>query len=85
MTKNSYKNVVLYSNNCPRCKVLKKKLDDAGIVYTTKPIAAENVNDIKELEELGVSFLPLLIVDKDIYDFSSAIKWLNEEEGTNEH
>ena len=25
--------IILYSNNCPRCKILKKKLDDNKINY----------------------------------------------------
>lgn len=40
--------VILYSTGCPRCSVLKKKLEEKGINYT------EN-NSVDEMLALGIS------------------------------
>ena len=65
-------NVVLYSTGCPKCRVLESKLEDADIAYTV-------VNDIKEIEKLGVLSVPILQVDGKIMQFKEANDWLNEE------
>ena len=43
--------VTLYSNGCPRCNVLKKKLDQKGIAYEVN----DDVNDMLALgiEQVG--------------------------------
>ena len=38
--------IILYEHGCPRCKVLKTKLDQKGIQY-------ESVNDIELMKEKG--------------------------------
>lgn len=44
---------VYSSSTCPKCKVLKMKLDKLGIVY--------NVNEnISEMEKLGIKSLPMM-------------------------
>ena len=62
--------VVLFSTGCPRCNVLKQKLDNAGISYETK-------TDVDEMLDLGILFAPALKVDGEILDFSKAVAWLN--------
>lgn len=63
--------VTLYSNGCPRCNVLKKKLDAKGIAY--------EVNDsIDDMLTLGLSQVPVLKVGADLLDFVEANKWINE-------
>lgn len=64
--------VVLYSTGCPQCKVLKRKLDDAGIEYKT-------VSDIEEMELLGFTSAPMLNVDGKIMNFIEANKWLKSD------
>lgn len=64
------KGVVLYSTDCPRCKVLKQKLDEKNIEYTIN----DNVND---MIRLGLTQAPALGVDDDIKDFGDAVKWIN--------
>ena len=64
-------NYVLYSNGCPRCKILKKKLDDKGITYV------EN-NSVDEMLELGFTSVPMLDVGGEVLDYGSAVKWINE-------
>ena len=62
--------VTLYSNGCPRCDILEKKLKDKGVEYT-------HVTDVEEMLNLGFKDVPKLEVDGEIYDFGDAIKWVN--------
>lgn len=61
--------VTLYSTNCPKCKVLKTKLNQKGIVY-------EEINDIDIMNKKGFEFVPKLDVDGIIYDFKEAVEWI---------
>lgn len=63
--------VTLYSNGCPRCDILEKKLKDKGIEYI-------HVTDVEEMLSLGFKDVPKLEVDGEIMDFGNAIKWVNE-------
>lgn len=62
---------MLYSTGCPRCNVLKKKLNEKGIDYT------EN-NSVDEMVSMGIMEVPVLSVDGKLLDFSEAVKWVNE-------
>lgn len=62
--------VTLYSTHCPKCEVLKKKLNSNGIDF-------EEVNDIKIMVEMGFMTAPILEVDGKIMNFSEANKWIN--------
>lgn len=68
--------VILYTTHCPRCNVLKAKLDKKRISYN------EN-NSVDEMLALGIQSAPALKVDKDLMDFSSAIKWVDSQEVRN--
>lgn len=61
--------VILYSTNCPKCKVLEKKLNSSGIDYSI-------VTDVDVMERKGFQSAPMLEVDDKIYEFSEAVKWL---------
>lgn len=61
----------LYTTHCPKCEVLKKKLDSAGINYTV-------CDDEIEMVKLGFLSAPMLQVDKEVLDFKAAIDWVNE-------
>jgi glutaredoxin-related protein len=63
--------VVLYSTNCPKCKVLKSKLEKLNIDYV-------EVTDIKELIDKGFKEAPQLEVDGEFMNFSQANVWLRE-------
>lgn len=63
--------VVLYSTGCPRCNVLKKKLEQKGVVYEVN----DNVDD---MITLGIEQVPVLKVGADLLDFVAANKWINE-------
>lgn len=67
-------NIIFYSTHCPKCKVLKQKLDTKRIEYT------EN-NSIEDMLALGIQTAPALSVDGKIMDFAPAIRWVNAQEG----
>lgn len=64
--------IVLYSTGCPRCGVLKKKLEQKGVDYQ------EN-NSVDEMLSLGITQVPVLSVDGTLYDFSAANEWVNQQ------
>lgn len=63
-------NIVLYSNNCPKCKILKQKLNSKNIQYN-------EVNDIDLMIGRGFNEVPLLEIDGNIYRFNDAVQWIN--------
>ena len=64
--------MILYSSStCPKCKVLKMKLDKAGIEYTIN----ENIED---MQALGIKTIPYLQTDDgSLLDFGAAVKYAN--------
>ena len=65
--------VTLYSNNCPRCHVLERKLKDKNIEFDL--VADEDVMIAK-----GFLSSPVLEVDGIPMDFGTAVKWVNQRE-----
>ena len=65
------KNIILFSSGCPKCKVLKQKLDDRKIKY-------EVSEDFDELIEQNLQTVPVLKVNGEYYQFGEAIKVVNE-------
>ena len=63
-------NVTLFSTGCPKCKVLKKKLDDKDIEYTID-------SNVEKMLEMGMMEVPVLVVDDRTLDFSNAVAWVN--------
>lgn len=66
--------IKLYTTNCPRCKVLEKKLEQKGINF-------EKVEDfdLQEMVEKGFSTAPILDVDGKYMIFTDAVKWINSQ------
>lgn len=62
--------VILYSNNCPRCKILKRKLDDNKINY-------EIIDDVDIMIDKGLSTVPVLEINGRMLDFKEAVEWVN--------
>ena len=62
--------ITLYTTHCPRCKVLKAKLDSENIDY-------EVVEGEEAIREKGFVTTPLLEVDDKILTFSEAMQWIN--------
>ena len=63
-------NVILYSTGCPRCQVLKKKLERKNIVY-------QEINDIELMKELGIVEVPVLKINGELLEFNKANDWIN--------
>ena len=63
------KSITLYSTHCPRCIVLTKKLQNAGIQYN-------EVNDVEIMKSKGFQEAPKLEVDGTIMGFKEAVEWL---------
>ena len=63
------KEVILYSNHCPQCRVLKAKLDERNIKY-------DEINDVDLMLEKGFRSTPVLEVDNEIMTYAQALKWL---------
>lgn len=61
--------IVLYSTNCPKCNILKKKLDEKGIEYSVN-------NDVDEMISRGILEAPKLDINGELLDFSAAVNWL---------
>lgn len=64
--------VILYEHGCPRCRVLKMKLDQTGIQYQT-------INDVKVMQEKGFKEAPKLEVNGVVMDFKKAVDWIKEQ------
>lgn len=62
--------ITLYSTGCPKCKVLKKKLDEKGIKYTV------NLS-VEEMMAIGITQVPVLCVDGRLLQFKQAVDWVN--------
>lgn len=63
--------IILYSTNCPKCKILEQKLKSKNIKYS-------EFTDVDKMIEMGFSMMPMLEVDGVIMDFATANKWVNE-------
>lgn len=64
--------VILYEHGCPKCKILKIKLDKAGIQY-------ETVNDQQVMIDKGFMEAPKLEVDGVVMGFADAVNWIKEQ------
>ena len=64
--------VILYEHGCPRCKILKTKLDQKGIEYNT-------VNDVEEMKAKGFTEAPKLEIDGVVMGFKEAVDWIKEQ------
>lgn len=63
--------VIFYTTGCPRCSVLKTKLDECGVDYLT-------VEDGDLMIAKGFKESPMLEVDGTALNFVEALNWLME-------
>ena len=64
-------NIILYTVDCPKCKVLEKKLNNANISF-------EICKDTKLMAEKNISKLPMLEVDGKMLTFKEAVDMINK-------
>ena len=62
--------IIFYSTDCPKCKILKKKLDSKDLTYSL-------VDDVDVMLDLGLMSAPALSVDGKLMGFSNAINFIN--------
>ena len=62
--------VILHSTNCPKCQVLKKKLDSKSVQYTVE-------TSVDAMLSLGITQVPVLSVDGRLLSFAQANEWVN--------
>ena len=65
-------NTVLYSTGCPKCKILKKKLDEKGVEYS-------EVNDVDAMLALDIDAVPVLIDGNNRMEFKEALDWVKNQ------
>ena len=63
---------VLYTTGCPKCRILAKKLDSAGVSYETN-------TDVDEMQALGMMEAPALMTGDRLLSFSEACKWADSQ------
>ncbi len=68
--------VTLYSTGCPKCKVLKKKLEAANINY----IEMTDTDKVYQIcKSTGFDSVPIIAIeDGHILDFNRAIAWIKQ-------
>lgn len=64
-------NITLYTVDCPKCKVLEKKLNNANIEYAI-------CKDTKIMTEKNIIKLPMLGVDDKLLTFKEAVDMINQ-------
>lgn len=62
--------VIFYTTGCPKCAVLKKKMDQKHIFY-------KSVSSMDEMLKAGLKSAPALRVDGALMGYSDAIQWIN--------
>lgn len=63
--------VILYSTGCPKCKILKEKLDSKIVTY-------QICDDTELMIQKGFRSVPMLEVDGVLMDFLQANNWIKE-------
>lgn len=63
--------IILYTIDCPKCKVLERKLEEKNIQY-------EICKDTNIMAEKGYMYLPILEIDDKVLNFKEAVDWIKE-------
>jgi len=63
--------MILYSNGCPKCNILQKKLEEKGLVF-------EKTDNLEVIILKGFRTAPVLYNGKEFLDFGKAIKWIQD-------
>lgn len=66
------KNIILYTTGCPCCTVLKNKLNEKSIRYT-------EVTSVDEIKAKGITRVPVLEIDGNMFEFKDAVNWVNKQ------
>ena len=66
--------IVLYTTHCPKCKILEKKLNDKNIKYSV-------CEDVKVMQSLGITSVPVLMIDDKKMNYYDSIQFVNKYNG----
>ena len=64
--------IILYTIDCPKCKVLEKKLEHKCIEF-------DKCYDVELMKSKGFTQTPQLEIDNKIMNFTEAIQWVNNQ------
>ena len=64
--------IILYTIDCPKCKVLERKLEEKNIQY-------EVCKDTNIMAEKEYMYLPILEIDDKVLNFKEAVDWIKEQ------
>lgn len=65
-------NIILYSNECPKCRTLEQLLNKEHVEYKID-------SDISHMIEHGIQTVPVLqIGDEKLLSFDEAIQWIRK-------
>ena len=70
--------IILYSTNCPKCKVICKKLQQKELEFTEIDCRTDTTY-IEMLSGKGFRGMPVLQVGDEYFDFIKANKWIGEQ------
>lgn len=65
------KNATLYTTDCPKCRLLKKKLDQKKVKYN-------EVTDVQEMISKGFKSVPVFEVDGENFSYEEAVAYLDK-------
>ena len=63
--------IILYTIDCPKCKILEKKLNMNNIQYDV-------CKDTKLMKEKNIQKLPMLSIDERLYSYKEAVDLINK-------
>lgn len=63
--------MILYSQGCVKCDVLKKKLEQKGLSFVIES------NNFQKLTDAGIDHIPVLEVDGKLLQFNEAVQYVN--------
>lgn len=66
--------VILYSTDCPKCKILESKLKQKNVAFEL--VTGEEA--VEAISNKGFMSAPMLEVNGENMEFGKAVKWINE-------
>lgn len=63
--------MTLYTKECPKCIILKEKLEQKGLSFTIED------SDFTKLTDAGIDSIPVLEVDGRLLLFNDAVQYVN--------
>ena len=63
--------MILYTQGCIKCDVLKKKLEQKGLSFNIES------NNFQKLIDAGIDFMPVLEVNNKLLQFNEAVQYVN--------